>query len=290
MEAFFISMASRAFSVLPLPACHVLGKVFGTLVYWCYPSRRKITRRNISACFPEWSDSEVNRVSRAHFQHMLTGVMTLSIAWWSPARRLDRLVEFQNLDRLDSHLEQGRNIILLVPHFTNLEILGIALFTRYRMATVYKPHRNPRLDALIRERRSRFKGKLHNHTGTQRDMIRDVRNGIPLYYLPDQDSGAWGVFAPFFGIPTATFGSLGRIAEMAHAVVIPCMVRMADSGRRIEVRFDMPMSDFPKGDAIEDATAMNRVIEKLVGDAPEQYFWSHKRFKTRPKGEPPFYF
>ncbi|MYB35443.1 MAG: lysophospholipid acyltransferase family protein [Gammaproteobacteria bacterium] len=289
MKVLFIAILTRGFSLLPLSACFMLGKLLGPLVYRSLPSRRNITERNISACFPEHPEREVRQLSRAHFQHMLIGIMTLSIAWWSSARRLEKLVTVRNIEYLESCIKRGENIILLVPHFTNLEILGIWLFSRYRMNAVYKPNRDEQVDRFIRQRRCRFKGRLHRHTGIQKELIKDVRRGIPLYYLPDQDSGGWGVFAPFFGIPTATFGSLGRIAEMAQAVVIPCIATLSGSGHRIEVLFDQPMQNFPTGNAVEDATSMNRVIEKLIGIAPEQYFWSHRRFKTRPGGEKPFY-
>ncbi|MCY4227521.1 MAG: lysophospholipid acyltransferase family protein [Gammaproteobacteria bacterium] len=289
MKVFFIALITRGLSLLPLSACFILGKLLGPLVYWSLPSRRNITERNISACFPERSDQEVKQLSRAHFQHMLIGIMTLSIAWWASARRIEKLVRVRNIKYLESRMKRGENIILLAPHFTNLEILGIWLFSRYRMTAVYKPNRDKRIDGFIRQRRCRFKGRLHKHTGIQRELIKDMRQGIPLYYLPDQDSGNWGVFAPFFGIPTATFGSLGRMAEMAQAVVIPCIATISESGRRIEVLFDVQMQDFPTGNRIEDATSMNRVIEKLIDIAPEQYFWSHKKFKTRPEGEQPFY-
>jgi len=289
MKIVFITVTTRILGWLPLFACSILGKSLGPLVYRLYPSRRKVTQRNIAACFPEYPERVVNQLSRAHFQHMLIGIMTLSIAWWASARRLDKLITVRNIEYLESCMERGENIILLAPHFTNLEILGIWLFTRYKMAAVYKPNRDKQVDDFIRQRRCRFKGKLYQHTGIQKKLIKDLKRGVPLYYLPDQDSGGWGVFAPFFGIPAATFGSLGRIAEMAQAEVIPCIATISESGRRIEILFDPPMQNFPAGNAVEDATSMNRVIEKLINVAPEQYFWSHKRFKTRPEGEKPFY-
>ncbi len=289
MKVLVITLITRGFSFLPLPICSMLGKLFGPLVYRFFPSRRKITQRNISACFPERSEREVEQLSIAHFQQMLIGVMTLSIAWWASERRLNRLVKVHDAEYLEECLKQGENIILLAPHFTNLEILGIWLFTRHKMSAVYKPNRNQQVDDFICKRRSRFKGKLYKHTNMPKELIKDLRRGMPLFYLPDQDSGGWGVFAPFFGISTATFGSLGRIAKMSQAVVIPCIATFPRTGTRIEIMFEKPMQNFPTGNAVEDATSMNRIIEKLIDVAPEQYFWSHKRFKTRPKGEKPFY-
>ena len=120
-------------------------------------------------------------------------------------------------------------------------------------------------------------------------MIKAVRNGTPLYYLPDQDPGSKGVFVPFFDIQTSTYTSLGKLAKLGKAVVVPCMAKITAYGLKIDIIFDPPMEKFPGGDSVEDAATMNKAIENLISIAPEQYFWSHKRFKTRPKGEKPFY-
>jgi KDO2-lipid IV(A) lauroyltransferase len=117
-----------------------------------------------------------------------------------------------------------------------------------------------------------------------------VRNGLPLYYLPDQDAGRRNsVFAPFFGIPAATFAVLPRLADMTNAVVLACWTRQLPHGRGYEVSFRPPIENIFSGDALADTTRMNREIEECVKEAPAQYFWLHKRFKTQPEGQPDFY-
>ena len=117
-----------------------------------------------------------------------------------------------------------------------------------------------------------------------------MKTGIPLYYLPDQDAGRrQSVFAPFFGVPASTFFVLPRLAGMTNAVVIPCFTRQRSWGRGYEIVFHPPLRDFPTGDPAADTTRMNREIEQCVMESVEQYFWVHKRFKTRPKGERDFY-
>ncbi len=113
---------------------------------------------------------------------------------------------------------------------------------------------------------------------------------MPFYYLPDQDPGKKkGIFAPFYGIPTATYPALPKLAKLGNAQVIPCMARLKRFGFGFDVIYGNPLDNFPTDDLGADVTAMNQAIEALIEHAPEQYFWSHKRFKTRPDGEHPFY-
>ena len=246
--------------------------------------------RNISACFPELPENRVRNMACRHFRHMAMALFTMSVAWWSSRRRLERLARFRHRDYLDNCLQAGRNVILLVPHFTSLEILGITLFSQYPMTSMYQRHHNPFMDRLIRQKRGRFGTVLFPQKSSLKPLVKSIRSGIPFYYLPDQDPGhSRGVFVPFFGIQAATHASLGKLAEIGDAVVIPCMATVSRYGTRLDIVFNPPLENFPTGDRESDAAAMNRTIEELVLLAPEQYFWSHKRFKTRPPGEPPFY-
>ena len=137
---------------------------------------------------------------------------------------------------------------------------------------------------------ARFGVVLYARNAPAKSMIRAMRAGLQFYYLPDQDPGdGQGVFAPFFSIPAATFGALGRLARLGAARVVPCATRLLPRGRGYEIIFAPPLENFPSGDEARDAAAMNRAIEELIALMPEQYLWSHRRFKTRPPGEPPFY-
>jgi KDO2-lipid IV(A) lauroyltransferase len=158
------------------------------------------------------------------------------------------------------------------------------------MVTVFRHPVNELLSVVMERARSRFQLNLVEHIKPLTALVRQTKKGVPLYYLPDQDAGPrQSVFAPFFGIPAATFVVLPRLAEMTDAVVIPCITRQRSWGRGYEINFRPPLNHFPSGDPVADTTRMNREIEAAVREMPEQYFWLHKRFKTRPKGEPAFY-
>ena len=280
----------RAISILPLPLLHFFGVIFGEVAFWLASSRRKITIKNLSTCFPDKTAVEVRKLARKHFHYLVTGVFTMTIAWWASPKRGERLLLSSSRKELEKLLEENQNIIILAPHFTSLEFLGMALFSEFHMTSMYQQHKNPAIDKFIRSRRSRFGSELFNYKGSMTPLIKSIRKGTPFYYLPDQDPGKTrGVFAPFYGIPTATFPALSKIARLGDAKVIPCIAKLLPYGRGFEIIFDEPLKHYPSGDEIEDAAIMNRAIEKLIEYAPAQYFWSHKRFKTRPDGDPPFY-
>ena len=282
--------ALRLFSLLPFRVVHAVGVLIGEIAFRLHRPRRRITLINLGLCFPDLSKKQVRGLARAHFHAMATGFLLLSWAWWAPAGQLASITTFRNRAILDDHLARGENIILLVPHFCCLEFLGGLLFSQLHMVSMYQKHKNPFIERFILERRSRFSSVMYDSRKISASLIKSVRNGIPLYYLPDQDPGKErGVFASFYGIPTATLPSLNKIAATTRAKVIPCMARIKSFGTGIEVIFHPPLPDYPGGDAIADAGAMNRAIEDLIANAPAQYFWSHKRFKTRPDGEKSFY-
>ena len=138
--------------------------------------------------------------------------------------------------------------------------------------------------------RQRFGAQLFERKGGMRSLIRAVRNGATLYYLPDQDPGPRrAVFAPFFGVQTASWPVLGRVAGLIDATVIPCVCRLNRTEAGYDIHFEAPLKDFPTGDALTDAARMNAVVEAQIKETPSQYFWVHKRFKTRPAGEEDFY-
>ena len=157
------------------------------------------------------------------------------------------------------------------------------------MISMYQHTKNKLVDRYVKLGRGRFDGILVERKEPLRNLIRLIRKGYPFYYLPDQDARDKGVFAPFFGVQASTIPVLGKFASMSNAVVIPCSTRILESGKGFEVNLGSPIENFPSGDDVEDTTIMNHAIEVMVEAMPEQYFWVHKRFKTRPEGEPAFY-
>ena len=280
----------RLMSFVPLPGLWLAGYVLGSALYYLHGARRHITVRNIESCFPNLNRRAHRRLARQHFRALGQASLSIGIAYWASQRRLERLVHCVDRGHYDQALAQGRPVILLVAHFIGVEIGGIYLSRERPMVDMYRRAKNQLFDEVLRRGRTRFGGQVVERLEGLKPIIKAMRQGVVFYYLPDQDPGRHNtVFVPFFGVPAATLTALGRLARITNALVVPCFMRQLSYGRGYEVIFKPALDNFPTADETADAARMNWEIEQGVREMPEQYFWVHKRFKTRPLGEPDFY-
>ena len=281
----------RLLALLPFRWQSVLGQAFGALGYRLLKSRRDVARIKLGICLPDLSDAEREALLREHFGWLGLAAVCQGLSWAAPVERLQRIIKIRNRTFIDRCLAEKRPVIVLVPHFMGLELAGTGFTALVHPGMyMYQRIRNPVIDAVVNHGRTRFGSIPVERQDDLRGLIRQMKRGTPFFYLPDQDPGRRrGLFVPFCGIPTATVPTLGRIARLAGAVVIPTFARFLPNGEGVELIFDPPLSAFPSGDAQADTAAMNRVIETRMHDMPAQYFWVHRRFKTRPEGEPAVY-
>lgn len=275
---------------LPFPVIWALGSGIGRLSYLFAGSRRLIGRRNLQICLPHLTDRERERLLRAQFGWLGVAAFAQGVSWGASRDRLARLVKIRHRELIDRYIDEGRPVIVLVPHFVGLE-LGGAAFTALVHSGVYmyQKIRNPVIDDQVRRARQQYGSVSIERQDDLRGLVREIKKGTPFFYLPDQDGGRRGVFVPFCGIAASTVPMLGRFAAMTDAVVIPTFARFLPWGRGLELMFDPPMEGFPSGDRTADTARMNQVIESRIHTMPDQYFWVHRRFKTRPPGEEPIY-
>lgn len=281
----------RLLSFLPLPLLTLLGYLFGLIAYVCFASRRKIALKNLQACFPEKSISEIKKINFQHFLFIGQAIFTSPINWWINRNRFERLVSISGREVYDQALAEKRNIILLAPHFMAMEVSGLLLQAERPMIGLYQYMKNPLMNKIAINQRQRFceDGVMFERKDSLRSILRELKKGLPMQYSPDQDAMRKGVFVPFFKPLASTTPALGKFAQATNAIVIPCYSIYKWWGMGYEVILGEALKDYPKGDEIEDTTAMNQAIEAMVRQHPEQYLWSHKRFKTRPDDEQPFY-
>ncbi|HEY6010893.1 MAG TPA: lysophospholipid acyltransferase family protein, partial [Nitrospirota bacterium] len=280
-----------ALSRMPGRVLRVLGSALGSLVFLFPMPNRRFAERNIELCFPEKSPSERRQLVKQHFRLSGYAILSLSVAWFAPQRRVTRFVKLRDHHYLLDALGSGRNVILLAPHFIGLDMGGarLAADTGRQYISMYRKSRDPLLEYLF-QRRARFGNTIVERSASLKSLIRFIREGRPFYYLPDQDMGERAsVFVPFFGIPAATVTAFSRMAKVTNAVVIPCITRALPGGQGYETRLYPPLENFPTDDPVEDARRMNREIEQWVREMPEQYMWTYRRFKTRPNNEPSLY-
>ncbi len=278
----------RVISSLPWPWVAGLSDALGALIYHCYGSRRRIAQKNLQTCFPDWSEQKVSKTAKRSFQLAVQAVFWTAFGWWASPERYKKLMSCDE-SILEYHEQQGQNIVLLAPHFAGLEIGGMYLSQSRWMITMYQYAKNALMDHFVLTHRPRFGGDLFERKAPLRNLLKMIRQGKPFYYLPDQDSGRGGQFVPFFGVQAKTFDMLGKFAQMGKAVVIPCATEILPHGQGIRIHLQEALTDYPSGDDTKDTAFMNEVIEQMIRQRPEQYLWAHKRFKTRPEGEPAFY-
>jgi KDO2-lipid IV(A) lauroyltransferase len=281
---------TRLCVLLPFGAQLALGRGLGRLLHFVLTGRRRIVDINLSLCFPEMDAAERKRLVRATFESSGIAVFEVALAWWGGDERLRKLHRMEGQEHLAAARALGKGVILLGGHYTTLEISGRLLaFNTDRIQPIYKPARNALYEAVMAGSRKRtFENLLANDD--MRAILRALKSGATIWYAPDQDFGRdRSVFAPFFGVPATTLLATMRLARLSGAPVLPFYSERLPGTEGYLIRIGAPLANFPTGDDVADGTAVNAAIEEQVRRTPEQYLWLHKRFKSRPIGEPSVY-
>lgn len=283
----------RLIAPLPLPWVRALGALLGWVLYGLAMPRRRVAMTNLRLCFPELSETARQRLCRRHFVVFAQAWLDRSWLWHgNPVQLCTRLKITGQAQQLTT---PGQPLVLFAPHFVGLDAGWTALTHRIErhFTTIYTPQRNQAVDAWIRQGRERFNGpanraRLFHRIDGVKAIIAALRRGDPLYLLPDMNFGDdESVFVPFFGVSAATVPSLSRFARLGRARVVPVLNRMTATGYETEV---LPAwDDFPTGNTEDDTATMNRRLEGYIRSMPHQYYWVHKRFKSRPEGEASVY-
>ncbi|MFL9880125.1 lipid A biosynthesis acyltransferase [Herbaspirillum rhizosphaerae] len=271
---------------LPLPLLGRLGEGLGSLLFIIMKPRRHITLTNLRLCFPEKTEAERETIAKQHFQAYARSALERGILWWASEKRLKRLIKIDSGVPIDV-IKSGPTI-LLCPHFVCLEIPGIALVLNSDLSicTIYSKQQNKIVDQALLKGRSRFRPvTLLSREKGVKPIIRAMRDGLPFIMLPDMDFGLRDAeFVPFFGRPAATLTATARIAAATHANVIPMITTFLPNYKGWKTTFYPAWENYPGEDIVEATRKMNAFIEQRVLEAPAEYFWAHKRFKTQPEG------
>jgi KDO2-lipid IV(A) lauroyltransferase len=272
---------------LPVRWVASIGNALGSMLFhW---GRRRVTLVNLALCFPEKTPAEREQIGRGVFQHLARATLDLGRVWYAPVD--EALSHVQLLD--SHHLDALRGkvpVIILAPHFVGLDIGGARFSQAYPEAfSMYSEQKNKTFDAALRRARLRFgKPLLVTRQQGLRPVLKALKQNKPFYYLPDMDFGAKdALFVDFFGIKAATVAALARMCEITGARVVPLVTRQTADG--YEARFYPAWENYPSTDPAADARRMNAFLEQRIAEMPDQYFWVHKRFKTRPPGEANLY-
>ena len=273
---------------LPLPVLRGLGAALGMALYGLARRRRGIVQANLAACFAHLDTRQRNAIARRHFRLFAQSLLDRSWLWHAPAALLRKRIIFEGaLVELDNPAP----LIFLAPHMVALDVGGVVLTELQQITTacIYVPLSNAWAEQWMVQGRNR---SGHVHSIARKDgpqpVLRGLRNGIRLHLSPDMDFGAEGaLWVPFFGVPAATVPALSRFAKLGRARVCTLVSRLVPGG--YEVRLSDAWPDFPSEDLQTDTRRMNQSIEEWIDQDPAQYYWVHKRFKTRPAGAPSIY-
>ena len=278
-------------SFLPLSSLRRLGAVIGTALYALVGRRAQITRRNLELCFPQWSAQQVDQVARAVFVNFAKAWLDRSWLWHASRDKIERRLTLLGDEGGLALLKSSAPLVIFAPHFVGLDVAWtkLTLDDSRPMLTIYTPQSSATADQWMKEGRERF-GRVG--VGTRQDgvraLIKGIKDGHALYLLPDMNFGPEeSIFVPFFGVPAATVPSLSKFAKLSGAQVLPITTRMTHKGYEVVVH---PVWEhYPTKDVQADTEHMNQWLQAEVTAHVEQYFWLHKRFKTRPAGQAPIY-
>lgn len=274
---------------LPFRVIVWLGEGLGVLLHAVGKERRLVANINLQKCFPDMSEAQRAQLVRDHFKMFGRGLLERTILWWGSAARISSLIRVEGVEHFEAIKDKPS--ILLTPHFVGMDVGGQWIAQHTDTVCMYANQRSLYLTELLLRKRARFRKQLlYSRQQGLRPILKGMREGKPLIYPPDQDQGVRdGAFIPFFGVPTATMTSVPRLAQTTNAKVVPSITRVLPGAAGYVLTFYPAWENYPTGDDIADTRRMNEFIEQRILEMPEQYFWLHKRFKTRPEGEASFY-
>lgn len=266
-----------------------LGHRLGLLLPTLLPTRKRVARRNLEMCFPELSPTQRKCLLKANMRDLGLMLVEFALAWMGSARAIARVpVQIKGLEHLEAARAAGRGVLLIGAHFSHLELCARLVSQRTRIAGMYRIMDNAPFEWAVRRARLRYAEAMFTKEQI-RTTVKYLKSGGILWYAPDQDMrGKDAVFAPFFGVPASTITATHHLARLSGAVVIAFFHRRLPNGG-YTIRLEAPLTNFPSTDASVDTARVNAAIEAMVREAPEQYLWVHKRFKSRPAQQPSLY-
>lgn len=266
-----------------------IGKWLGRIGHRLVAKRRAIARRNIELCFPELSVDERDKLVLQHFEALGASLMEMALGRWASDEELLSLTTIEGAEHIQETLDQGYGVILLSAHFTSLEISGRVLSLNCPpFDVVYRRFRSGLTTEIVAGSRE-VSARKSIEKNDIKSMVRSLREGVPVWYAPDQSYHLkQSALLPFFGVPAMTNTATGVLAKLGRAKAVPFFPRRLPEGG-YELRVLPPIEDLPSGDVVEDTRKYLAILEEQIRRCPEQYYWVHRRFKNRPAPLPDAY-
>ncbi|MBS9423720.1 Kdo(2)-lipid IV(A) acyltransferase [Photorhabdus caribbeanensis] len=276
--------------LLPYPVIYWIGTRLGRFSMRFLKKRANVAERNLELCFPDMSQEKRDALLIKNFESVGMGIFETGMAWFWPDWRIERWFKVTGRENIQKIQTTGQGIIVIGIHFLTLELGARILGLLNPGIGVYRPNDNPVMDWLQTWGRLRSNKYMLDRKDVK-GMIRCLKNGEIVWYAPDHDYGPRkSVFAPLFAVEhAATTTGTSILVRLADPAMIPFTPRRLPDGKGYELIIQPAVVGFPKDDEVKAAAFMNKVVEQEILQAPDQYMWLHRRFKTRPKGMPSLY-
>jgi KDO2-lipid IV(A) lauroyltransferase len=283
------------FRVLPRPLARTLGIAVAYVVYSVHGRLRRVGLRNLRWAYPEKSDRERRKIVRGVFQTLGRQLADFCQFPNYDEKNIGTLAVYEGFECFDAAQARGKGVLFLTAHLGGWEIGSFAhAIYGHPMQVVVRPLDNPYLDRLVSERRVVHGNRTFQKQEFARGLISAMRSGETVGVLMDQNmTPPQGVFVDYFGIPACTASGIARVALKTDSAVVPAFTIWDPVLRKYRVHFDPAIqlirTGDPEADVATNTARFTKVIEEFVRKYPDQWLWVHKRWKTRPEGEPPLY-
>ncbi len=274
---------------LPYKSQLRIGRILGYAAMMLSKRTRRITEINLEKCFPHLSIAERKILLKKNFASTGMGVIETIMSWWGKFDDDRNFMTVHNIEYLNNAIANGRSAILLCPHLSSLEICGRLAQPQLNIAVLYNKFKHPLLEKINFKHLNQTYQKAIPRENI-RDVVRCLRKNIPVFFTPDIDPAMHGgVFAQFFGVNAYSLTATAKLAKISKADILPVSFFRRSDYSGYDLTLHPPLSQYPSGDEQEDARKINQMLEEIINQHPEQYFWQYKRFKTRPSGEGDYY-
>lgn len=283
-EYIFLVTAGFILRRLPYRSASGVGSCFGKILYFFDRKHRKIAYENLRPSFPEKTESDLKNIIKKLYDNMGRGFTEFLYLPKLPLEKLKTLIKVKGEEHLKTAINKGKGVIVIVSHFGNWELMG-ARYTEYGASTVIAfPQSNALADKVITKYRTKAGMRIIFTGNAVKEIFRALRNKGMVGFLADQDAHAEGVFIDFFGRPASTNrGPAVMALKTKAAIIMSFIVREKDNTFTLHIEPELQLVDTGafEADVRKNTENWSAVLERYVREYPEQWFWVHRRWKTR---------
>jgi len=290
-----LAVLVRLVGATPRPLAHGVGMLLGALVYYVHPRLRRVGMRNLELAFPQKSRAERKQILRGVYRSLGRLLAEFCLFPRYTLQNAAQVAVYQGFENFEAAEKRGKGVLFLTGHFGGWEVGSFFHSLQgHPMQIVVRPLDNPLVDAFVTRYRTLHGNLTIGKQGFARHLLAAMRSNATVGILMDTNmTPPQGVFVDFFGIPACTASGIARVALHTGAAVVPAFTIWDPVLRKYRVEFeralDLVRTGDDEADAVTNTALFNKVFERYVRQYPDQWLWVHRRWKTRPAGEPPLY-